>query len=202
MASETEDSKVKTVELNLSMNRIDDPFNHPDQVSGSALTYRVYTFEGVTNEDGSLRQLSIGQLVMALCLARASELEAQIIELMEEMNKSSAQLEALTEVEEGLVAVDDSQLATYVSGEVKYDGKTYTYVAFLKSVFGITVPNDMTVGELITEVEAKMDELNSFSQQKMIELQSLTNKRDQSYDMISNVLKSLHTTLIGNVNNM
>lgn len=202
MASETEDSKVKKVELNLSMNRIDDPFNHPDQVSGSALTYRVYTFEGVTNEDGSLRQLSIGQLVMALCLARASELEAQIIELMEEMNKSSAQLEALTEVEEGLVAVDDSQLATYVSGEVKYDGKTYDYVSFLKSVFGITVPSDMTVGELITEIETKMDELNSFSQQTMIELQSLTNKRDQSYDMISNVLKSLHTTLLGTVNNI
>ena len=36
----------------------------------------------------------------------------------------------------------------------------------------------------------------------MIELQSLTNKRDQSYDMISNVLKSLNTTIIGNINNM
>ena len=47
-----------------------------------------------------------------------------------------------------------------------------------------------------------MDEKNTFSQQKMIELQSLTNKRDQSYDMISNVLKSLNTTIIGNINNM
>jgi hypothetical protein len=38
--------------------------------------------------------------------------------------------------------------------------------------------------------------------QTMIDLQSQTAKRDQSYDMISNILKSLHTTLMTNVNNM
>lgn len=191
-----------TVTFDLSMNRIDDPFNAPDQVSGNALTANVYTVEGVTDGNGNLRLLSIGQLVMALCLARASELEAQIIELMETMNKSSAQLEALTEVEEAMVAVDENTLASNVSGQIVYNGATYDYVSFLKSVFGITVPSDMTAGELITEIETKMDELNSFSQQTMIELQSLTNKRDQSYDMISNVLKSLHTTLLGTVNNI
>lgn len=204
MASETEDSKVKMVPLNLSMNRIDDPFMHPDLVSGSALQYSVYTFEGVTNKDGSLRHLSIGQLVMALCLARASELEAQIITLMEKMNETSTKLEALTEMEEGLVNVDDKKLVTEVSGGLTYNNAFYTYASFLHVVIGIDdeVLGKMTVGEAITEIEAKMDELNSFSQQKMIELQSLTNKRDQSYDMISNILKSLHTTLIGNVNNM
>ena len=47
-----------------------------------------------------------------------------------------------------------------------------------------------------------MDSLNTFSQQKMIDLQSQTTKRDQAYDMISNVLKSLNTVLVGNANNM
>jgi hypothetical protein len=56
--------------------------------------------------------------------------------------------------------------------------------------------------DFISQIESKMDEKNSFSQQKMIELQSLTNKRDQSYDMISNVLKSLNTVLVGNANNL
>jgi hypothetical protein len=55
---------------------------------------------------------------------------------------------------------------------------------------------------LLTAIEAKMDAKNTFSQQTMIELQSLTAKRDQSYDMISNVLKSLNTVLVGNANNM
>ena len=56
--------------------------------------------------------------------------------------------------------------------------------------------------DLLTAIEAKMDSKNTFSQQTMIELQSLTAKRDQSYDMISNVLKSLNTVLVGNANNM
>jgi hypothetical protein len=47
-----------------------------------------------------------------------------------------------------------------------------------------------------------MDSHNSFSQQTMIDLQSQTAKRDQSYDMISNILKSLNTTLMTNVNNI
>ncbi len=199
MASEveTEGVKVQKVEFNLSMNRIDDPFKHPDLVSGAALTANVYNF-------GNLENLSIGQLVMALCLARASELEAQIITLMETMNTTSTQLEALTEIEEDLVKVDDNGLVKDVSGSLTYNNVTYTYAYFLYDVIGIDnkVLDTMTVGEAITEIETKMDELNSFSQQTMIELQSLTNKRDQSYDMISNILKSLHTTLIGNVNNM
>ena len=56
--------------------------------------------------------------------------------------------------------------------------------------------------DLITAIESKMDSLNSFSQQKMIELQSETNKRDQAYDMISNILKSLNTVQVGIVNNI
>ena len=47
-----------------------------------------------------------------------------------------------------------------------------------------------------------MDSQNSFSQQTMIDLQALTAKRDQTYDMISNVLKSLYTTLASNANNL
>ena len=61
--------------------------------------------------------------------------------------------------------------------------------------------DDIMFDDFITQLEAKMDEQNSFSQQKMIELQSQTSKRDQSYDMISNVLKSLNTVQVGIVNN-
>lgn len=54
----------------------------------------------------------------------------------------------------------------------------------------------------IKEIDQQMDSLNSFSQQTMIDLQSLTNKRDQSYDMASNVIKSLNTTLVAIANNL
>ena len=191
--------------------------------TGRYLTANFYTVDGVTNVDGSLRQLSIGQLVMAICLSRASKLEADIIALMEEMNTTSAELKIMTTIEEkviGWTTADPQPHPGYehlyhdtISGTgTNYDGKTYMDVLRSMGIIGDGIecvrwsgspdPNDIMYDDFITALESKMDEKNTFSQQKMIELQSLTNKRDQSYDMISNVLKSLNTTIIGNINNM
>ena len=188
---------IGTVEFDLSM---------ASPETGEMLTARAYTVEGVTNEDGSLRLLSIGQLVMAICLQRASELENSIIELMEEMNATSAKLEKMTEIETVLLAYG-IYMTDITKNGVVYDGTNYTCYDFLVNIVKMDsgeVPTGHVTADstdFITALEAKMDEMNSFSQQKMIELQSLTNKRDQSYDMISNVLKSLNTQMIGNVNN-
>lgn len=191
--------------------------------TGRYLTANFYTVDGVTNVDGSLRQLSIGQLVMAICLNRASKLETDIIALMEEMNATSAELKIMTTIEEkvvGWTTADPQPHPGYehlyhdtISGTgTNYDGKTYMDVLRSMGIIGDGIecvrwsgspdPNDIMYDDFITALESKMDEKNTFSQQKMIELQSLTNKRDQSYDMISNVLKSLNTTIIGNINNM
>ena len=188
---------IGTVEFDLSM---------VSPESGEFLTARAYTVEGVENADGSLRQLSIGQLVMAICLNRASKLETDIIALMEEMSATSAQLAALTEIENDILD-GGANMDNINTSHVTYDGRDYTFYDFLVNVMGFSssdVPTGFVDGsntDLITLIESKMDEKNSFSQQKMIELQSLTNKRDQSYDMISNILKSLNTTMTGIVNN-
>lgn len=191
--------------------------------TGRYLTANFYTVDGVTNADGSLRQLSIGQLVMAICLNRASKLETDIIALMEEMNTTSAQLKALTEIETEVLKWPDElkQAGTSArslnnynvsSNNAAYPGVRYKTalvdmgviangISYVR-VSGNPDSDDIMYDDFITALESKMDEKNTFSQQKMIELQSLTNKRDQSYDMISNVLKSLNTTIIGNINNM
>ena len=188
---------IGTVEFDLSM---------VSPQSGEFLTARTYTVEGVENADGSLRQLSIGQLVMAICLNRASKLEADIIALMEEMSATSAQLAALTDIENDILD-GGANMDNINTSHVTYDGQNYTFYDFLVNVMKFSasdVPTGFADGsntDLITLIESKMDEKNSFSQQKMIELQSLTNKRDQSYDMISNILKSLNTTMTGIVNN-
>ncbi len=168
--------------------------------NGEYLTARAYTVAGVNNVDGTPRELSIGQLVMAICLQRATALETQIIELMETMNTTSLQLEIMTRIEEEILA----GTVDMTSRSVSYNGSNYTYQYFLSNVMGMTgVPDSASAASsgFITELESKMDELNSFSQKTMIDLQSLTSKRDQSYDMISNVLKSLNTVLVGIVNN-
>ena len=177
------------------------------------LTANYYTVEGVNNPDGTPRALSIGQLVMALCLQRATELEAEIIKIVEDLNKTSEDLERLTEIESAIVNATDSSVNLKTT---KLKGTDISYYDFLTKPEKAENPGDI-VGmglknvpetanssseQLITDIEAKMDSHNSFSQQTMIDLQSQTAKRDQSYDMISNILKSLHTTLMTNVNNM
>ena len=196
---------VGTVEFDLSM-------ANPE--TGRFLTATAYTVEGVTNADGSLRELSIGQLVMAICLQRASELETNIIALMEQMNDTSAELADMTKIEQAViddfttntnghafnlnsVTVSSSASAVLLLRNLGVINQDQVYVRndSVQSTY------DIIYDDFISQIEAKMDEKNSFSQQKMIELQSYTNKRDQSYDMISNVLKSLNTTMTGIVNN-
>ena len=171
--------------------------------TGEYLTANVYTVDGVCEADGvTPRVLSIGQLVMAICLQRAAELEGSIIDKMAAMELASTQLELMTEIESNILASD----VNMSTKKVTYNGRQYTYYAFLTEVMEIenvprgTANADST--DLLTAIEAKMDAKNTFSQQTMIELQSLTAKRDQSYDMISNVLKSLSTVMTANVNNM
>ena len=195
--------KVENFDLSFDKSRVGGTGN---------LSANYYTVEGVNDADGNPRALSIGQLVMALCLARAAELENGkidqygkvvkdgIIQIVESLNTTSEDLERLTEIEKAIVNETEGNIDLTTS--TLSDGTTYK--AFLQSK-GITVSGNTASAyseQLITDIESKMDSLNSFSQQTMIDLQSLTAKRDQSYDMISNVLKSLYTTLSTNVGNL
>ena len=182
--------------------------------SGEYLTANVYTVDGVYEADGvTLRRLSIGQLVMAICLQRASQLEVGysdkttgkhvdgIIDMMSDIELASEQLELMTKIENEVL----DHNVNLAKSTLTYNGRTWTYYNFLDTIMELdTIPStaNKDSAEFLTSLEAKMDQKNSFSQQTMIELQSFTNKRDQAYDMVSNVLKSINTTLIGNVNNM
>jgi len=173
-----------------------------DHSTGKYLTANVYTVDGVYDENGMPRLLSIGQLVMALCLQRAAALERQVIEKMATIENTSTQLELMTEIETAILNGD----VNMSTKRVTYNGSSYTYYQFLTEKMDMdSVPSGVVnadSSDFLSALEAKMDEKNTFSQQSMIELQSLTNKRDQSYDMVSNVLKSLNTVLVGISNNM
>ena len=188
---------IGTVEFDLSL---------VSPETGEYLTARAYTVDGVLGVDNQPRLLSIGQLVMAICLQRAASLEAGIITLMEEMNSTSVKLELMTQIEADILD-GGANMANINTSHVTYEGRDYDFRAFLVNVVRMdaaSVPSDFvsaTDTDFITALESKMDEMNSFSQQKMIELQSQTSKRDQAYDMISNVLKSLNTVQVGIVNN-
>lgn len=188
--------------------------------TGLPMMANVYTLEGVNEVDGTPRKMSIGQLVMAICLQRASALENQIIDVMDAINANTKLLDELSITETALVAVDvDGSFNT--DATFKYEGTTMSYYYFLTLSEqdggpGLSVParhaqdashtyNWWTYDEtqsVISMVEDKMDSLNTISQDTLIQLQSLTAKRDQTYDLVSNVLKSLNNVLIGNANNL
>ena len=191
-----------------------------DPETGAYLTADIYTVDGVYEADGvTLRQLSIGQLVMALCLKRATDLESGywytnpttgerkripgIIDKMGDIENASSQLECMTAIEKAILE-DEVDMHTK---KVTYNGQEYTYYDFLTDPDIMNMDNvpdtaSKDSSEFISSLESSMDSKNTFSQQTMIELQSLTNKRDQAYDMISNAIKSINTVLTGNVNNI
>ena len=110
-----------TVEFDLSFDK--------SRVGGSGnLTAGYYTVDGVNGPDGTPRPLSIGQLVMALCLSRAAELEAEIIGVVESLNETSEDLERLTEIEKKIVETTSGSVN--LSTEKLSDGTTYK--AFLE----------------------------------------------------------------------
>ena len=324
-------ASISAVEFNLGTYKVYDATTGQDV--NATVTGNVYTVAGVTNADGSLRKLSMAELVMVVCLARAAEKEKAVIDLMKEMSDNTDILNGLTDIETKLIdgtslnSITDKYLyqgnlysakeflaivlggATPVIPEVDpslselwnqlsnkhivdiegsfvYEGTTYTkgykyiyamgistytpsemlnfqsacgyadslsngavlsdsdlqqlslycnislpsgstkadLVQAIDDKYKMDVMNDVlnktsgmeedpyvsnpssylpsSTDQLITDIESKMDSLNSFSQQKMIELQSETNKRDQAYDMITNILKSLNTVQVGIANNM
>ena len=162
---------------------------------GQQLTANVYMLEGVQNADGSLRQLSMGQLVMAVCLTRATALEAEIVKKMESMAQNSTDLETLTALDQALV----NWQTDHTSGT--WDGSSYAEALKLAGKTKTSFTYD-EIETLISDVESKMDSLNSVSQTTLIDIQSLTSKRDDTYNLASNVLKSLQTVITGTLNNM
>jgi len=158
---------------------------------GAYLKANVYTIPELTNADGSLRQLSIGQLVMAICMNRAAQLEDDVVTLMESLAETTEAIEALAQAE--------SEIADKNTGDVASISRDLE--SLMKSL-GVTATTGMTYGELQSACESRLDALNSISQDTLIEIQSLTSKRDDTYTLVSNVSKTLNTVQTGIVNNM
>ena len=171
-----------------------------------SLSGKCYYVDGIFVEGTStLRPLSIGQLVMALCLSRATELESEIVEIANTLESSSEKLENLAEIENAIVGAENG---SQIDLKARCLPSGVTYYAYLtENAYGISISSvpskaDSSSDDLISEIESKMDSLNSFSQQTMIDIQAKVNKRDQSYDMLTNILKSVFTTLSTNAGNL
>ena len=203
--------------------QIDLSMRNPD--TGRFLQANVYLVEGVRNADGSYRELSIGQLVMAICLARATEVERALVLKMDAMNQASLMLDSLTAIEKKIA--DTAAKKTYGDtigtkwsdiGCTKEEEEAFrklwdsdTWDRFVIDYCHVpSLPNYdkdngyslEAIDTVLTNIESRMDDLNTQNQSDMIEMQSLTNKRDQAYDLNAALIKSFQTVIIGTIANM
>lgn len=174
--------------------------------TGRPLTASVYR---VTFDDGSSRVMSMSELVMALCLARATEKEDSVVALMQTMALTTERIEVLTSVEQAILdqnatTVSPSTITGSWSVTDPETGQVHECVTAAEALMalGFTVPASVATTTIVDQIEAELDQCNTMSQSQMISLQSETNKRDQSYEMISNIIKSLYTVMTGVVNNV
>jgi len=201
---------------------IDLSMTNPD--TGFRLQSNVYYVDGVVDALGAPRPLSMSQLVMAVCLARATELEADVVQQMEAMAENTERLEYYAKIETDMANwyeanpekefdADKLQKKGYenlyelihrAEGESESTGLP-TFDQFLEDVGESAGKRTWTYDEFekfMTKVEDRMDAYNTMSQEQLISIQSTTSKRDDTYSLISNVLKSLNTILTGTVNNL
>lgn len=190
--------------------------------TGAPLTANVYRVEGID------RPLSMGGLLMAICLRSATELERQIIEKMEANAATTVSLERMTVLQSALVAWQTEIQTKKETGTARLgpgveDLKAYApdldldgytdWVAYLtdESSVGLKLtyptpgPGGYTYDEItamVGDISNGMDSFNTISQSEMIDLQALTNRRDERYNLISNGLKSFYSVLSGNANNL
>ena len=180
--------------------------------NGTTYTLNVpesYQFNGVTG--GSLLQL-----VIMVCLRNAQVIENDITSMMETIAETNNQLDAANTVCSWLLtcqpgsdtSIDSSTTTTYVDSS----GTTVTasYYTIITSYLGVTtytmngVSTTISSGSwdygtcqaILESVNNKVDELNSLSQENMIDLQALVDMRDQAYELSSNITKLFGTGFV------
>lgn len=221
-----------------------------DENTGLKNTANVYFVPGIG------RELSIAELVIAICLDRAADLEAEVVGIMESMSQNTKLIEGLLAVENFLVdkklngvdawrpnttenyywaqdwaalfqTTDKNKMVIDGYGNIpdkylsanglraKTDG-AMGWIDFLNKEFGVGTEtsaaeyfnilnerikahnNDWSwayfssdeMSSILGLIDSRLDSLNTTSQKTLIELQSLTNKRDQTYDLITAMTKN------------
>ena len=141
--------------------------------------------------------LTLGQLVAAVCIRRCTHLEARSVERMNKMTQTNGYLQALSNVCAQIVG--GAKLTDAANIPDNYELKKAAHGCdtqhFLTDECGITSAVDakdplsyQTIMDLTTAIKAEMDKTNLASQQDIIELQSLVNWRDTTYNMSSTIV--------------
>ena len=143
--------------------------------------------------------LTLAQLVAAVCIRRCACLETRATARMNKMTQNNAWMQALANVCKQVADGEDlrNEANLPANYEPKHFSGTCSIYRFLvdecKSL-GFSVNTlDLQVGyatrmEIIGKLKTGMDKANTTSQQDVIELQSMVNWRDVTYNASSGII--------------
>ena len=145
--------------------------------------------------------MTLGQLVMAVCIRRAAALETASVEKMNELNATNVKLQAYSKVMEQLATADSLDTAIDIASTGFTPSKvsrTATIREFLVTECGISstsLPSSLSTSadreKAIDALKALVDPLSQTSQEQTIDLQSLVSRRDVTYNTSSATVKRL-----------
>ena len=170
-------------------------------------------------ESYKFNSVSVGsllQLVIMVCLQNAQVIENDITSLMETIAQNNNKLDAANTVCAWLLtcqpgsstSINSGTTTTYVNAEGT--SVSASYYTIITSYLGVTTYtmngashtistgswNYGTCQAILESVNNKVDELNSLSQENMINLQALVDKRNQAYELSSNITKLFGTGFV------
>lgn len=162
----------------------------------------------------NLSNLDIETALMAIQSQRASLLEGQLqtqLETVQNRNANIAQLNEVLNAARTLQGYSTSSEAGASLTDGKYiDDKDGAKAAFEKlkieaekaGVDVSTVTNQGTLSKAVENLKSAIDSESNSQQMDMLRLQSLSNKRNEAFDLMTNFMKKMQDNRSGLIANM
>ena len=146
-------------------------------------------------------ELTLGQLVNAICSHVGAALETQSISKMNLITRDASRLKGMSEVVEKLVSGEVTSYDTLMTTE----GYTSTTMKdFLEKTLGYTIGAEGSLPatldsyakrlQVYRAMKEKLDAATTASQQDMIDLQTYISRRDVAFLTATNVVRTLGAT--------
>ena len=131
---------------------------------------------------GTAENLTLGQLVSAVCIRTAGALEEQSVN---KMNMMSIGTEKLEKASLYMQEIAEETMSDWAAAK-----------AYLADTVGVSgLPDDLSTYEkrmqAVNAIKDRLETMTQQAQEDMIDLQTLINRRDMTYNTSSNVIKAM-----------
>lgn len=174
-------------------------------LGGDAAAYRLAGTSVVNPLAGiNVQGMDLETAMMAVQADRANLLEQQLkdqVASVQARNDQIAKLNTLLAALQGLLAsLDGAEKSSRTLAS--FSDAQKAQVKSLTDAVGVTLQATDKVSDLVTQLKGRLDELSSSQQMDMLRLQSLSNKRNEAFDVMTNFIKKMQDSRSSIVGNM